>query len=277
MRFPNLVRRRRPKPKSVVLKREWRANPGFPGHQDVSQNDRRRLILYLEMAASFSLVIYLTVFSPLFEINNIQIEASQSLLAKGADASVNQFLDQSTLGLIPHANYLLLKPSALINSVEQSMKDITSFERIVVAKHFPNGLTVNLTERAARYVWLSDRGSFGLDDQGQIVSHFNDASIRPEGLSTINDENNLPIEIGARVIKEETVKSISDFIKGLFEQNISFESISVPAISCPRTTVTNQNENDSIDGGVVINANASVNTNVNSELPQPLETDCDIN
>ena len=156
------------------------------------------------------------------------------------------------------------------------MKDITSFERIVVAKHFPNGLTVNLTERAARYVWLSDRGSFGLDDQGQIVSHFNDASIRPEGLSTINDENNLPIEIGARVIKEETVKSISDFIKGLFEQNISFESISVPAISCPRTTVTNQNENDSIDGGVVINANASVNTNVNSELPQPLETDCDI-
>lgn len=276
MRLFGPIRRRRPKPKPIVLQRDWPANPGFPGHLDVEKHNRRRLILYFEMTAVFGLIIYLSVFSPLFLITDVQIEASPSLLAKGAGESVNQFMGRSAWGIVPHANYLWLKPSTLIQSIERSMKDITSFDRIVITKHFPSGLTVTLTERSARYVWLSDRGSFGLDDQGIIVSHFNDASTNPDNLRVITDDNNIPVVIGHRVLQAETITALTDFISGLLLQNINIESIVVPALTCPKPINSNLNTNGSDDRGDSVNNNLTANHNINSiAFEADLSSNCD--
>ncbi len=266
MRLFRLFRRRRARPKPVVFKREWQANPNFPGQNVAADARRRRLILDCEMAAVFGLIIYLSVFSPLFALTDIKVEASPALMAKGVSKAVDQFMSRSSLGLIPHANYLLLKPSMLIRSIENDMRDITAFEQITVAKHFPNELNIKLVERQARYLWRSQAGSFGLDDHGQIVSHFNDASANPEGLIVINDDNNIPVQVGARIIKDSTIKYLTDFILGIFEQNLTYDSISIPTITCPTPRVTEPVEEESDDRGDSTNLNSPLNSNSNPSI-----------
>jgi cell division protein ZapA (FtsZ GTPase activity inhibitor) len=254
-----------------------RRNPYFPGGAEQGRELSRYRIFLSEVAVAVLLLLYLLLYSPLFQLDEIRAQGGSISESSLSDTAGEILKSHRTLGILPTGNYLFLRPSWLSQKIQKAYEQDVAFDSIRITKVFPNIIEIETHERGVVLLWEQDAALFGLDDRGVPIRKYTDEDELPSVARLVND-NAQEISLGQSVIRSDITSLIGAITTGLTAMGQNVESIHIPEFSCPNHPVNPENEatnssRTNTNVSVVIeNANVTA-TNINT-APDQAPVDC---
>ena len=143
----------------------WKG-PQYNPYRREDTSGRRKLTLELVILGSSTLLlIYLIVFSGLFNIRHITISGNKKIDAVEMEVVVKNTLEYKSFGFIPNSSYFV----ANIEDLKEVLTRRFPIDTITIEKKFPHDLAIGLTEKISTIIY--DNGSIyaqvGLD--GSVI------------------------------------------------------------------------------------------------------------
>lgn len=176
------------------------------------------VLLILALAAG-----YLAVFSPLFWVRNVTVEGTKALKPDAIKDYTVQAAQRQWGPIISQSLAVLKEPS-----VESSLKNhFPDLAEVTVTKHWPNSLTVSVTERQSTILWKTKDSYYLVDQQGIAYA----PGTPGEKLLLVEDSAGVPVQIGQHLATDQ-------FVKVLLDIQVQMQGIGVPVTSfrVPETT-----------------------------------------
>ncbi len=155
-----------------------------------------------------TIILYILFFSSLFQIGKLDVQGPNTALSQTLEKEVNNYLNSRLLA----RNWLILNPNDLKSYLQ---KTFTGQESIYVAKKFPNKLTVSTDEQKPALLWKTGSRSYVLSTNGRAITEQTSQGSAQQ-LTVVNDNTNLPVDIGSRVAGRDFVDfttKVADFLK----------------------------------------------------------------
>lgn len=181
----------------------------------------------------FLLVIYAIFYSPLLQINKIEISGTSSVPADIIEEKfVKWQLEQRKWLIFRQNNILLFSKKWLQENIEQQY----TIDTLAIDKKLLHTLSVTITERTPTLVWKTNEKIYYLDENGFIASAIaNSESVID--LPQILDEGNESVNIGQEILTNEKIS----FIKELVEAMPTINALEVTSYSTPHQLSTQIN------------------------------------
>lgn len=166
-----------------------------------------------------SVIIYAIFFSGLFRIDSINVQGPNNKLSDDINREAELYLDSRILG----RNWLFLSTKDVKESLNNTF---TGQESITVDKVFPNKLLIKTDEARAAVVWKTGPKSYRLSSSGKVVSELG-ANESISSLPVVTDTNNIPVQIGERVVANDFNVFITKLYEYLRSANMEIEQLTV--------------------------------------------------
>jgi cell division septal protein FtsQ len=160
--FDKLFKKNGPRKKKDFTWKGTQYNP----FTKVDHSEKRKLILELiVLTISIMAVIYLIVFSGLFNIIHIMISGNNKITAAEIKAVVKNTLEFKSYGCIPNSSFFV----ADVTDIKEVLKKRFPIDEIKIEKQFPHDLNITLTEKISTIVYDNGTvyGLIGLD--GSVI------------------------------------------------------------------------------------------------------------
>lgn len=174
---------------------------------------------YSPYAIGGIVVVYLVLFSNIFQINTINVQGPNTTLSQELQKGTEQYLDSRLFG----RNWFLVSTQELRSTLQKSFN---GQESIAVDKVFPSKLVIKTDEQKPAIIWKTGSRRFVVSINGRVMSELQpnqDASY-----AVVTDNSNIPVSIGDNVASREFVSfttAVADYMKsnnlGSGELNIS--------------------------------------------------------
>lgn len=110
-------------------------------------------------------LIYFMVISQALSVTSVTVEGHTQIAAEAVEQAFQEY-GQSRAFLIRRNNFFLLTPGRLSNALIEAIPEIRSVES---DRHWPNSITLKITERNPGFVILSAGEYYLVDDEGIVV------------------------------------------------------------------------------------------------------------
>lgn len=182
--------------------------------------------VYLIVLLIGGYLVYLTLFSPIFRLQYVNITGNESIPETELKELVfNQFNDRRGL-IFPGDNYFIFSEKKL----RQQLEEIYNLKKLTIDRSSKNSLDINIEELPGRMLWITQGKTYLIDSNGiiirEVLSMDDSLKLTPQ----ISDLSNLNVNIRDHVINEDLVKLALEIKQKLGEYN-------VPAISIDRFAV----------------------------------------
>ena len=157
-------------------------------------------------------LVYLIVFSTIFEIKEIWITGNEKILSSNFQSFIWPRLEKKVLGL--GVKNLLFTDNRFLEN--QLMKEFPLASKIRISQHWPDILAAEIEERQAVANWCQNQVCFWLDKTGVVFFPG-----QKETLPIIKDKGTLvkkEISLGQKVLKEKTLSPILEIQKTVSEK-----------------------------------------------------------
>lgn len=207
--FDTLFKSKAPRKKKDFT---WKG-PQYNPYKKEEDSGKKKLVLKLTiLGISTALLIYLIIFSGLFNISYITISGNDKITAPEIELVIKNTLEYKSLGFIPNGSYFV----ANIEDIEEVLKHRFPIEKIVIEKKFPHVLNIQITEKISTIVY--DNGSVyalvGLDgsviELMRAVENHEWKDVLGSGVTTTEDGTTTTIAVVVDQIHTPDTKKIID-------------------------------------------------------------------
>jgi len=168
-----------------------------------------RILLLLAIVA---LIIYFFFYSNYFMIEKSQIQGTVLTSKKQIDSLVKQEIKSE-------ANILFFPSNQLEEKIEDNFSLIL---QATVQKGIPDTIRVLVEERKPVLIWQTANKNFFIDQRGIAFTAKKDyqkiTGEKYDYLPTVDDQSDLPVEIGQKVAAKDWINFISELDKQLIEK-----------------------------------------------------------
>ena len=175
---------------------------------------------------------YLLYFSPLFALTNVSVSGTKLLDAKEIQQYVREAAHAS-VGGVKTQSVVALDEAVVERQLKTRFGDIAD---VSVAKKYPKGVTVNVTERQQALLWQT-KGSYYLVDRKGIA--YAPAEPRNDLVSVV-DSTDLPVEVGKQVVGKGFITTLEKIEAGMRGINLKVVSFRIPETTFEIQAVTDQ-------------------------------------
>jgi hypothetical protein len=164
----------------------------------------------------FSAVGFL-LFSPRFQISEVKVTGNKDIAANDIKNAAQNGIKKtfSVMGMDFSTESIFLSLGSSVSSLAQTFPEIQS---ISVKKNFPNGLSIQVTEKTPFAVWCeeySQEKCYLVDKPGTFIKNYDPSDGSTASLIKIYERENI-----ASLSKKDTLASL-DKIEGSLNQQIS--------------------------------------------------------
>ncbi len=137
-----------------------------------------RTVWYKRIALlSILIIIVLLIYSPLFKIRNVIVEATNSqLVTNKIEQLVKEYLGQRKFYILPQDNLLVFSPKACQQYLTQKMY----LSSINFVRLWPGVLRVQVKENPVIAIWQAASGLYLLDKRGVAIDSISDRAQEPD-------------------------------------------------------------------------------------------------
>lgn len=193
--------------------------------QKQTKNKKVRSI-YLIIFLVGGYLLYLTLFSPIFRLQYVNISGNESIPENELKELIfNQFKKRRGL-ILPNDNYFVFSEKKL----RQQLEEIYNLKKLTIDRNNKNSLNINIEELPGRMLWITQGKTYLIDSNGIIIREILNMDDSLKLTPQINDLSNLNVNIRDHVINEDLVKLALEVKQKLGEYN-------VPSISIERFAV----------------------------------------
>ncbi len=158
-------------------------------------------------AAAVGIIIYLLLFIPGVQIEQIQISGNQAVSGDAIGAVSWAVVNKPlfSLGIVKAVSKSIItqQSASIANAIRNQFPQI---QQAVVQKSWPHTLKVTVTERQAVAVFCrQNQPCFYIDANGVI---FKDAATSSDGMMVMQDENSQPMALGQNVVDQKTMDAV---------------------------------------------------------------------
>lgn len=152
-------------------------------------------------------IIYLVLFSNIFQINTINVQGPNTALSQDLQRGTEQYLDARLFG----RNWLFVNTQDLRNTLQKSF---SGQESIAVDKVFASKLVIKTDEQKPAIAWKTGSRRFVISVNGRVMSE-----LQPNQDSSyvvVTDNSNIPVSVGDNVAGREFVAfttAVADYMK----------------------------------------------------------------
>lgn len=169
----------------------------------------RRVVFRILLFLFGVTVVYILLFSPFLQVNEISFSGQQTVPAQELDSLAKESLDGKYAGIFPRDNFLLFPEKRIKRMILEKFKRVRS---VAVVKKFPHGLEISLEERKALVLWCAQEKCFIIDEQG--VAYAQTALDAPEAVQNdllrVSSQDGQTINEGEKVLDERRVAFLTD-------------------------------------------------------------------
>lgn len=160
--FDKLFKKNGPRKKKDFT---WKGPQYNPFIKEEKLHKGKLLLKIGTLIVSVVLLIYVVVFSRLFDITNISISGNKKISTAEIEGVIKNTLEYQSYGFIPNSSFFV----ANIDDIREVLKRRFPIDEIRIEKRFPHDLSIMLTEKISTIVY--DNGSvyglIGLD--GSVI------------------------------------------------------------------------------------------------------------
>lgn len=144
-------------------------------------------------------LIYLLFLSPVFTIEEIEINGLEKIEKSNLDKIINEYRQGRALLLFPRNNLWLFSQADLKDKVYKHYY----FDKFEVKKKLFNNIAISLKEKESAINWLTNNLCLHLDLTGTAIEYCES----DKGLLTVLDKRNKELQVGDQAVdKEELAK-----------------------------------------------------------------------
>lgn len=242
MRFPKFPFRRQArvhrllKPEVTTPKY---ANPYFPKNTPTAQHATASWLKKDGWAWGIALVLlvgglgFFLLQHSFFQINSIEVQGTERISADEVKKITQSVLDQKIFGFIPNSSYWVLRSNRIEDSLRGQLTQSLALGEVRITKHFPNSLTIQITEQIPSMNWVSGDTWYVLDPNGVILQAYAKPEDVDHGLPTIVDLNQTPIQAKQSVVKPEYVSFLRQLNTNFTNQTgLGLDHFEIPLTTC---------------------------------------------
>lgn len=168
-------------------------------------------------------IVYLLFYSPLLQINRIEIKGTVSIPAETLDEKfVRWQLDQRRFLIFKQSNILLFNKSWLTENILNQF----STDSLVIDKKLPHTLIVTIVEKKPQLIWQTGEQQLYLGEQGIVSSTVSSVDVTDD-VPTVTDESGEAVSPGDTVLSQDRIS----FITSLISQSGSWMNVTVTGYS----------------------------------------------
>ncbi len=164
--------------------------------------------------------------SPRLAINNVQINGVEHIDPSLIEGVVRSYLQQRALLVFKTSNQFLFSSDKLSADLEES------FALANVSLGQSNGtLTITIIERTSNLIWESGTGRYVVDLEGVVNRELFNGEEANLSLPVFDDTNDLPIQVGDRVMTDVEIENVFSFLDYLESKEVGFTKIEVDRLA----------------------------------------------
>ncbi|NQV89767.1 MAG: hypothetical protein HQ488_05565 [Parcubacteria group bacterium] len=164
--------------------------------------------------------------SPRLAINNVQINGIEHIDPSIIEGVVRTYLQQRALLVFKTSNQFLFSSDKLSADLEES------FALANVSLGQSNGtLTITIIERTSNLLWESGVRRYVVDLEGVVNRELLNQEEADLSLPLFDDTNDLPIQVGDRVMTDVEIQNVFIFIEYLESKQVGFTKIEVDRLA----------------------------------------------
>lgn len=206
-----------------------------------------------------------TLFAPNYRLTSIEINGASKIDKGSVERFINNRLNTGFLGFQWRRVYYLTPVNSLARDLRSSIERLVSVNDITIIRRGRQTLVVTVSERTPNLVWETSRGDrYTVDEKGIVVERLTEDV--PQGFKILNDSNNIPTDIGSKVVRPEYLSAMDTIANLLATLQITPTGYATWKVECRTVNALNVNVpdgNENTNNELTINTN-SKNTNVDT-------------
>ncbi len=180
-----------------------------------------KILTWFLVVAFVGVTIHSLFFSPLLDINSVQISGTDKLGVANISETIDAALRGKYAGLFKKNNIIL----ASKNNIEKVLTDrFKKIESVEITKKFPDELLIDIKERQSSLVFCSGESCFVIDNSGQAYASadFESNELDEQNLSILRDLSRKPVAMEDVSINVSLLQFIAD-IKNRLRTDLDLE------------------------------------------------------
>ena len=130
-----------------------------PKQQEIARQKRKKVFRFVKWTAVFAIIIGGTIYfmlSPFFNIKNIQVTGNEKIASEEIISLSGIQLEQNTFQLQK-------------NEIRQAIKQNAYIDTVTIRRNWPDGITIEVTERTPTYMLSFGNGYVYINNQGYLL------------------------------------------------------------------------------------------------------------
>ncbi len=130
-----------------------------PKQQEIARQKRKKVFRFVKWTAIFAIIIGGTIYfmlSPFFNIKNIQVTGNEKIASEEIISLSGIQLEQNTFQLQK-------------NEIRQAIKQNAYIDTVTIRRNWPDGITIEVTERTPTYMLSFGNGYVYINNQGYLL------------------------------------------------------------------------------------------------------------
>ena len=130
-----------------------------PKQQEIARQKRKKVFRFVKWTAVFAIIIGGTIYfmlSPFFNIRNIQVTGNEKIASEEIISLSGIQLEQNTFQLQK-------------NEIRQAIKQNAYIDTVTIRRNWPDGITIEVTERTPTYMLSFGNGYVYINNQGYLL------------------------------------------------------------------------------------------------------------
>ncbi len=180
-----------------------------------------KILTWFLVVAFVGVTTYVLFFSPLLNINSIQVSGAEKIDANNISNIIKTVLQGKYGGLFKKNNIILASESGIEKALFEKFKKLDEVE---ITKKFPDELLINIKERQSSLVFCSGEPCFVIDNGGQAYAQADFASneLDEQNLSILRDLSQKPVAMEDVSIDASLLQFMAD-IKNRLRTDLDLE------------------------------------------------------
>ena len=182
-----------------------------PKQQEIAKQKRKKVFRFIKWTAVFAIIIGGTIYfmlSPFFNIKNIQVTGNEKIASEEIISLSGIQLEQNTFQLQK-------------SEIRQAIKQNAYIDTVTIRRNWPDGITIEVTERTPTYMLSFGNGYVYINNQGYLLEISQEKLDTPiiTGYLTKEEE----VKVGNRLCTEdlERLNDVLQIMKSMESNNIS--------------------------------------------------------
>jgi len=171
-------------------------NPRLVKEKVQRQKKLKKVLLYFALGIILGLLI-VVFFSPVFQIKEVDIVGINKISSEKFKTIVDDYRFERKFFIFSRNNLLLFSKKALKNKIGESYL----LDTVKIDKDFRSRLVIEVIEKDAKIIWITNNKCFHLDETGQAIESCEGGELN--NFIKIYDDLNVDVNIGQYAVDKE--------------------------------------------------------------------------